>query len=111
MVERITSEIGRSFMVGVQALRPSIAGAACQGSQYRMDVMSEDLEGKLYSENNVATLKGCCGVVDVRDIPVIWDAFQHTKEIALHQHNLRVTMEKWAKNTGLNINKAPFFNK
>jgi hypothetical protein len=76
-----------------------------------MDVMSDDLGGKLYSENNVATLKGYCSVVNTRDIPVIWDAFQHTKEITLHQHNLRVTMAKWAKNTGLNIYKAPFSNK
>jgi hypothetical protein len=68
-----------------------------------MDIMSDDLGGKLYSENNVAALKGYCGVVDARDIAVIWDAFQHTKEIALHLHNLRVTMEEWAKKTGLDI--------
>jgi hypothetical protein len=70
----------------------SIAGAACQGSGYKMDVMSDDLGGKLYSENNVAALKGCCGMVDARDIPVIWDAFQHTKEIALHQQHQQGTI-------------------
>jgi hypothetical protein len=83
MVERITSEMGRSFMGGVLALGPSIAGAACQGSGYGMD-MSDNLGGKLYSEKNVATLKGYCSVVNTRDIPVIWDAIQHTKEIASH---------------------------
>ncbi len=82
--ERITPEMGRSFMAGVQALGPSIPGAAGQGSGYGMDVISDNLGGKLYSENNVAAFKGYCGVVDARDIPVIWDTFQHTKEIGLH---------------------------
>jgi hypothetical protein len=87
IVERITSEMGRRIMVGVQALGPSITGAAHQGSGYGMDVMSDNLGGKIYSENNVATLKGYCKVVDARDISVIWGTFQHTKETALHPCN------------------------
>ncbi len=71
MVERITSEMGRSFIAGVQALGPIITGAARQGSRYRMDVMSDNLGGKLYSEKNVAALKSYCNVVDARDIPVV----------------------------------------
>jgi hypothetical protein len=71
-------------MARVQALGPSIVGAARQVGRYGMDIMSDKLGGKLYSENNGATLKGHCGVVDARDIPVIWDAFQLTKEIVLH---------------------------
>jgi hypothetical protein len=63
----------------------------------------------MYSENNVAALKGYCGVVDPAKIPAIWDSFQQTKEIASHQHNLRDSMTKWAKQTGKEINKAPFF--
>ncbi len=58
MVEQITSEMGRSFMAVVQALAPSIVGAACQGSGFGMDIMSDNLRGKLYSENNAATVKG-----------------------------------------------------
>jgi hypothetical protein len=50
-------------------------------------------------------------MVDARDIPVIWDAFQRTKEISLHRHNLCVTRAKWVKMMGLNFDKAPFFNK
>ncbi len=75
MVERITSGMGRSFIAGVHALGPSITGAAHQGNRYGMDVMSDNLGGKLYSENNVAALKGYCGVGNARDIPVICDAF------------------------------------
>jgi hypothetical protein len=38
-----------------------------------------------------------------------WDSFQQTRDIASHWHNLRVSMTKWAKQTGKEINKAPFF--
>jgi hypothetical protein len=96
IIEWIASEMGRSFMAGVQALAPSIAGAAHQGSGYGMEVMSDNLGGKMYSLNNVVALKGYCGVVDARDIKVIWDAFQHMKEIVSHQHNLHGFMLKWA---------------
>jgi hypothetical protein len=64
-----------------------------------------------YSENNVTVLKGYCGVPNPAGISTIWDAFQQTREIASHRHNLRVTMFKWAKDIGKDINKAPFFTK
>ncbi len=63
----------------------------------------------MYSENNVAALKEYCGVVDPARIPLIWDSFQQTREIAAHRHNIRVSMTKWAKQTGKEIDKAPFF--
>ncbi len=63
----------------------------------------------MYSENNVASLKGYCGVLDPSKIPNIWDSFQQTREIASHQHNLRVSMTRWAKEMGKEIDKAPFF--
>jgi hypothetical protein len=53
--------------------------------------------------------KGYCSVVNPTNIPTIWDAFQHTHEIASHRHNIRVFMFKWSKQTGKDINKAPFF--
>ena len=43
------------------------------------------------------------------DIPPIWDAFQQTKELASHRHNIRTGMQKWSKQKGLDIDKAPFF--
>jgi hypothetical protein len=108
LVECITSNMGQSFLASVQALAPSIAGAARQGGNTR-DGGSNDMGGKLYSKNNVAALKGYCGVVNPAGIPTIWDSFQQTQEIVSHRHNLRVTMFKWAKDTSKDINKAPFF--
>jgi len=65
----------------------------------------------LYSENNVAALKGYCGVLTHTGIPKIWDAFQQTKELASHCHNLRIGMQRWSKQKGLDVDKAPFFTK
>ncbi len=108
LVERITTNMGWSFLAGVQALAPSIAGAAWQGGSNR-DGEGDNVGGKIYSENNVAALKGYCGVANPAGIPTIWDAFQQTKEIASHHHNLQVGMSKWRKDTGKDINKARFF--
>ena len=60
-------------------------------------------------ENNVAALKGYCGVLTPADIPTIWDTFQQTKELASHRHNLRIDMQRWSKQKRLDIDKAPFF--
>ena len=60
-------------------------------------------------ENNVAALKSYCGVLTPVDIPTIWDAFQQTKELVSHRHNLRIGMQRWSKQKGLDIDKAPFF--
>ena len=59
----------------------------------------------------MAALKGYCRVDDPRKIPSIWDAFQQTKELAQHHHNLRVGMMTWSKQSGMDIDKAPFFTK
>ncbi len=76
--------------MGVQALAPTIAGVARQGGLHNRDSGGDGMGGKLYSENNVATLKGYCGVVDPANIPTIWDLFQKTREIAAHRRNIRV---------------------
>ncbi len=73
LVKRITSNMGWSFMAGVQALSPTIAGAAQQGGPYKRDSGGNGMGGRLYSENNVTTLKGYCGVVDPVNIHTIWD--------------------------------------
>ncbi len=49
--------MGCSFLAGVQALAPTIAGAAKQVGNIK-DGGGDDVGGKLYSKNNVATLKG-----------------------------------------------------
>jgi hypothetical protein len=85
--------MGRRFLAGVQALAPSIAGAARQEGNTR-DGGGNDVGGKLYSKNNVAMLKGYCGVANPTGIPTIWDSFQQTPEITPQGHNLRVTMFK-----------------
>jgi len=69
----------------------------------------DNIGGKLFSEINVAALKGYCGVLTPAGIPTLWDAFQKTKELASHRHNLRFGMQKWSKQIGLDIDKAPFF--
>ena len=109
IVERITANMGKSFMAGVQALAPTIMGATRQGGAYERDTGGDGMGGRMYSKNNVAALKGYCGVVDPARIPPIWDTFQQTREISSHRHNLWVSMTKWAKQTGNEIDKAPFF--
>ncbi len=98
LVKQITSNMGRSFLAGIQALALSIAGVARQGRNNK-DGGGDDVGGK-HSENNVAALKGYCGVANPAGIPTIWDTFQQTREIATHRHNLQVVMSKWAKDTG-----------
>jgi hypothetical protein len=78
MVERITTNMERSFLAGVQALAPTLAGAARQVGIANKDSGGDTVGGKLYSENNVAALKGYCGVATPAGIPVIWDSFQQT---------------------------------
>ena len=82
LVEQISSNMGRSFLAGVQALAPTIVGAARHGGNTKEE--GDDVGGKFYSENNVAALKGYCGVLTPAGIPTIWDAFQQTKELASH---------------------------
>ena len=73
--------MGNSFLAGVQALAPTIAGAARQGGNTKDN---HEVGGRLHLENNVAALKGYCGVLTSADIPTIWDAFQQTKELVSH---------------------------
>ncbi len=54
LVEQISKNMGHSFLAGVQALAPTIAGAARQGGGTKDD---HEVGGRLYSENNVAALK------------------------------------------------------
>jgi hypothetical protein len=75
--------MGQSYLAGIQALAPSIAGAARHGGNNK-DGSDNDLGGKLYSENNIAALKGYCGVANPAGIPTIWDAFQQMQEISSH---------------------------
>ena len=65
----------------VQALAPTIAGAARQGSTTKKG--GDDVGGTIYSENNVAALKGYCRVLTPAGIPMIWDAFQKTKHLTV----------------------------
>ena len=107
LAEQTSNNMGWSFLARVQALAPTIAGAARQGGYAKEG--GNNVECKLYSENYVAALKGYCGVVNPHGIPAIWDAFQQTKELAQHRHNLRVGMMTWSKQTGMDIDKAPYF--
>ena len=107
LVEQISNNMGRSFLARVQALTPTIAGAAQQGGYAKEG--GNNVGANLYSENNVAALKGYCGVVNPRGKLAIWDAFQQTKELAQHRHNLCVRMMTWSKRTGMDIDKAPIF--
>ena len=56
LVEQISNNKGRSFLARAQALAPTIAGAARQGST--MKEGGDNVGGTLYSKNNVAAFKG-----------------------------------------------------
>ncbi len=62
MVERITNNMERSFLAGVHALAPTLAGATRQVGLGHKDNGGDDFGGTLYLENNAAALKGYCGV-------------------------------------------------
>ena len=99
-MQLITTNTRRSFLAGVQALAPTIAGAARLGGNGKEG--ADDIGGKLYSENNIAALKGYCGVINPSGIPTIWDSFQ----LASHRHKLRVEMSKWSHRQGPLFHRA-----
>jgi hypothetical protein len=77
-------------MAGVQVLALSIAEAVQQEGGYNKDSGGDEMGGRMYTKNSVASLKGYCGIVNPANIPTILDAFQHMRKIASHQHNIRV---------------------
>ncbi len=74
MVEQITSQMGLSLIGGVQALAPMLVGAH-RGGGPKGDNHGEAVGGRRYTEDNVTALKGICDVVDMGQVPCIWDKF------------------------------------
>ena len=74
MVEQITSQMGLSLIGGVQALAPMLVGAH-RGGGAKGDNHGEAVGGRRYTEDNVTALKGICDVVDMGQVPCIWDKF------------------------------------
>ncbi len=65
----------------------------------------------MFSEDQVAAIKGFCGVTDPKQIPHLWHTFQDTKHIATYRTELRTTMEHSERhNGGGGIDMAPFFS-
>lgn len=93
----------------LRELRTKTIASAHQGSDLEGGTTGEAVGGRRYSEDNVAALRGFCGVIDVARIPNSWDKFQHSKELLSHRHHIRTSMEKWARQFGYEIDKAPFF--
>ena len=94
-VERVATRVSQGVVSGLRALAPTLAMAAGRGRADEKMGEGEQVGGKRFSEEQVATLKGYCGVVDERKIPDIWRTFQATKHIATWRATLLAAMEDW----------------
>ena len=94
-VERVATRVSQGVVSGLRALAPTLAMAAGRGRSDEKMGDGEQVGGKRFSEEQVATLKGYCGVVDERKIPDIWRTFQATKHIATWRATLLAAMEDW----------------
>jgi hypothetical protein len=57
-------------------------------------------EGKALDEQQVAALKGFCGVTSAGDCPAIWAIFKQCKNIQSARSHLMRGMEQWGASTG-----------
>jgi hypothetical protein len=65
----------------------------------------------LYTEYQVAVIKGHCGMRETASIPVIWALFQTTKHFKDHRLNLDKRMKEWLAQNGVEIDHGVFFAK
>jgi hypothetical protein len=65
----------------------------------------------IYTDYQVAVIKGYCGLRDTGAIPIIWALFQTSKHTEDHRLNLEKRMREWATMNGVEIDHGVFFSK
>jgi hypothetical protein len=65
----------------------------------------------IYTDYQVAVIKGYCGLRDTGAIPIIWALFQTTKHTEDHRLNLEKKMREWSTLNGIEIDHGVFFSK
>lgn len=65
----------------------------------------------LYTDYQVAVIKGYCGLRETAAIPVIWALFQTSKHTEDHRLNLEKKMREWSMLHGIEIDHGVFFSK
>jgi hypothetical protein len=82
-----------------------------QASNSATTSQSKDAGGKLYSEYQIAAIKGFSGTADVTQLSPIWTQFQKTKDIDDQRCILGKYMAEWSKVMGIEIDTGVFYNK
>jgi hypothetical protein len=71
----------------------------------------KDGTATVYTEYQVAVIKGYCGLRDMGAIPTIWALFQTRKHTEDHWLNLKKRMQEWSTMHGTEIDHGVFFSK
>jgi hypothetical protein len=88
----------------VERLATGTAAAATAAPQ-------KETTATVYTEYQVAVIKGYCGLRDTGAIPVIWALFQTSKHTEDHRLNLEKRMREWSAIHGVEIDHGVFFSK
>jgi hypothetical protein len=79
--------------------------AAAQAAQAKETAVT------MYTNYQVAAIKGFCGLRDTNAIPVIWARFQTSKHTDDHRLNVDKRMKEWSTQRGIEIDQGVFFSK
>lgn len=96
-IERVTTRVSQGVVSGLKALAPTLAMAATR-AQTEGGGDPDQVGGKKFLGDQIAALKGYCGVTDVQKIPDIWRVFQSTKLVTTWRSYLTLKMAKWEEN-------------
>ena len=101
--------MSQGVVSGIKALAPTLAMAATR-ARTEGGGDPDQVGGKKFLGDQIAALKGYCGVTDVQKIPDIWRVFQSTKLVATWRSYLTLKMAKWEEtNRGGGIDQSPCF--
>ena len=98
----MSAAAGQAVGVAVAAMRQAAPAPAPTPTK-------ADGIGKQYQGLDQATIKGFCGVKQLKDVANIWGYFQTTKSSKEHRNLIMRRMKKWASDHGFKIDPAIFF--
>ena len=109
-IERVATRVSQGVVSGLKALAPALALAASR-ARAEGGGDTDQAGGKMFLGDQIAALKGYCGVTDPAKIPDIWRIFQSTRLVATWRTYLTIKMNKWElDNRGGGIDQSPCFS-